>query len=64
MLYVYLLQCIAEPDRYYVGLTGEPARRLEEHNSGMSIHTSKFRPWKMTVCVGFADPAKATAAGA
>lgn len=61
MMYVYLLQCIAEPERYYVGLSNEPTRRLEEHNSGMSIHTNKFRPWKIVVSIGFADPAKATA---
>jgi putative endonuclease len=35
-------------------------RRLEEHNSGTSVHAGKYRPWKLVVSVGFADPAKAT----
>ena len=61
MTYVYLLQSLAEPDRYYVGLSDEPARRLAEHNSGKSIHTNKHRPWNIVVNVAFADAAKATA---
>jgi putative endonuclease len=44
-----------------VGVTDDPMRRLEEHNSGKSIHTNKFKPWKMAVSVGFSEAAKATA---
>ena len=61
MTFVYLLQSEADPLRYYVGLSNDPARRLEEHNGGKSIHTNKYRPWSVVVTVGFADPAKATA---
>ena len=59
MTFVYVLQSEIEPEAYYVGLTNDLTRRLEEHNSGKSIHTNKFRPWKLVVSNGFADPAKA-----
>jgi predicted GIY-YIG superfamily endonuclease len=61
MHYVYLLQSIGDPERYYVGQSNDPTSRLDEHNSGQSIHTNKHRPWKVVVTVAFADPAKATA---
>lgn len=59
MRYVYILQSDANPERFYVGQTTDPERRLDEHNSGKSTHTNKFRPWKLTVCVGFPDCGKA-----
>jgi putative endonuclease len=60
MTFVYVLQSEADGSRFYVGISNDPARRLEEHNSGGSIHTNKYRPWTLAVSVGFADPAKAT----
>jgi len=41
-------------------MTADPARRLDEHNSGKSIHTNKFKPWKLSVSIGFAEKAKAS----
>lgn len=61
MHFVYLLQSVADLDRYYVGISTDPARRLDEHNSGQSIHTNKHKPWKIVVSVGFDDPVKAAA---
>jgi putative endonuclease len=61
MTFVYLLQSELDPSRYYVGVSNDPERRLDEHNSGKSIHTNKFRPWKVAVTVGFSDASKATA---
>ena len=61
MIYVYLLESELEPSRHYVGISNDPDRRLTEHNSGTSIHTNKFRPWKVTVKIGFTDANKATA---
>jgi len=61
MVYVYVLQSEQAPERYYIGITDDPMRRLEEHNSGKSVHTNKFKPWKIVVSIGFADAAKATA---
>jgi putative endonuclease len=61
MTFVYLLQSEADPSKHYTGISSDPVRRLEEHNGGKSAHTNKYRPWKITVTVGFADAAKATA---
>ena len=47
MQYVYLLESNSEPARRYVGLSSALKRRLEEHNAGKSIHTARFRPWRL-----------------
>ena len=60
MIFVYVIESEIESSRFYVGITNDPARRLLEHNGGSSIHTNKFRPWKLTVTVGFANTSKAT----
>ena len=59
MQYVYVLQSEVDPEHFYVGATTDPERRVREHNSGKSIHTNKHRPWKLSICIGFADRAKA-----
>ena len=59
MHFVYILESLNTPTRYYVGMTIDPERRLDEHNSGKSAHTNKHKPWQMAVCIGFVDKAKA-----
>jgi putative endonuclease len=59
MYFVYSIQSENNPDRYYVGLTSDIERRLEEHNTGKSMHTNKFRPWKLVTYTAFVDKAKA-----
>ena len=49
MKYVYLLESVAQPDRKYVGLTEDFARRLNEHNSKKSPYSSKYAPWRDVV---------------
>ena len=44
--FVYILKSL-ELDKIYVGISNEPDRRLKEHNSGKSIFTRKFMPWKI-----------------
>jgi putative endonuclease len=47
MFYVYIIysECA---DRYYIGHTNDPERRLIEHNTTDEIKfTTKFRPWTM-----------------
>ena len=61
MNFVYLLQSEVDAAKYYVGISNDPVRRVDEHNGGKSIHTNKYRPWRVIVTVGFADAAKATA---
>ena len=59
MHYVYSIQSENNPDKYYIGLTTDVKRRLAEHNSGKSIHTNKFKPWKLVSYTAFMDKPKA-----
>lgn len=59
MYFVYLLESVAIPARKYVGITDDPNRRLAEHNNGQSIHTNRFKPWKLMTYVAFDDLLKA-----
>jgi predicted GIY-YIG superfamily endonuclease len=59
MKYVYLLQSLASRSQRYVGLTANLETRLGAHNSGQSIHTAKYRPWRMTACFAFDDEKRA-----
>lgn len=43
---------------YYVGLTSDVERRLEEHNAGKSTYTNKFRPWKLATYTAFVDKSR------
>jgi predicted GIY-YIG superfamily endonuclease len=57
--YVYLLRSRANPSKTYVGLTDDPARRLEEHNSGKSTFTARHLPWEIEVSIRFEDEKRA-----
>ncbi|MGE9745576.1 GIY-YIG nuclease family protein [Bdellovibrio bacteriovorus] len=57
-MYVYSIKSINHP-KFYIGITADPKQRLADHNNGKSPHTSKYKPWKMAVCVWFADEQKA-----
>ena len=65
MQYVYVLQSLQHPDKYYVGCTNDVAERLRQHNAGQSESQSRrssmYGPWKLVIEVGFADTAKAFA---
>ncbi|MGO8713914.1 MAG: GIY-YIG nuclease family protein [Rhizomicrobium sp.] len=61
MKYVYIISSIAEPGRYYVGLTDDLRNRLQAHNQGAVSHTSKYRPWQLKTYVGFSDTDRASA---
>ncbi|HEX4304273.1 MAG TPA: GIY-YIG nuclease family protein [Rhizomicrobium sp.] len=59
MKYVYMLQSIGHPDRYYVGCTIDLKTRFADHNNGGSVHTNKFRPWSLVGYTAFSDHTKA-----
>ena len=59
MFYVYILQSIEQPEHFYVGYTDDLKRRLKQHNSGNSIHTNKFKPWKLRGYIAFDSEEKA-----
>jgi putative endonuclease len=53
MYYVYLIRSINFPEQKYVGLTDNLQERLETHNSGGSIYTKPYRPWRLKMFLGF-----------
>lgn len=59
MYYVYLIRSINSPDKIYVGYTLNIKNRVTTHNYGGSIHTSKYKPWKLVMYMCFADEVKA-----
>ena len=44
--FVYVLRNAT--GKYYIGITEDVAGRLEQHNSGCSKWTSRFKPWELT----------------
>jgi predicted GIY-YIG superfamily endonuclease len=61
MTYVYILQSLEHPDRFYVGVTSELRDRLQRHNAGEVAHTSKYAPWAIKTYVAFSDEGQAFA---
>jgi len=57
--YVYLIESDGTPTQRYVGMTSDLKWRLEDHNSGKSVHTSKFKPWRLVTYVAFSKQGKA-----
>ncbi len=47
MFYVYILYSEIA-DKYYIGSTDNPHRRIEEHNiTSEHTYTSKYCPWEL-----------------
>ncbi len=61
MRYVYLIQSAKVSEQRYIGVTDDIKRRMTEHNTGKSPHTSKYRPWVIKTVIGFEDSIKANA---
>ena len=59
MFYVYILQSINSPESFYIGSTSDLKQRLKDHNAGRSVHTKKFKPWKIKNYFAFDDEQKA-----
>ena len=58
--FVYFLR--SESDgRPYCGVTNDVAQRLATHNSGGSLYTAPYRPWRLIVSLEFATEASAVA---
>lgn len=53
--FVYILRSDTHPERHYVGLTSDVARRLHWHNNGPSGVTVNHRPWSLVVSLEFVD---------
>jgi len=55
MFYIYILYS-ESANKYYIGYTNDPIRRLIEHNTTDEIKfTTKYRPWKMLVSLEVSD---------
>ncbi len=54
-----MLVSIAHPDQRYVGFTTDLKRRINSHNEGASVHTAKYRPWKLVRYFAFDDERRA-----
>ena len=59
MFYVYLIQSEAFPEQRDVGLTADLKKRIRTHNAGGSVHTSKYKPWKLVSYHAFVDKHRA-----
>lgn len=59
--YVYILQSINNPDKFYVGYTTNIKDRLIKHNEGGDKYTSKYKPWKIKNAISFNEKEKALA---
>jgi predicted GIY-YIG superfamily endonuclease len=55
MLYVYILQSLAFPEHFYVGIPDDLRARLRRHNDGKVNHTAKYAPWRVKTYVAFSD---------
>jgi predicted GIY-YIG superfamily endonuclease len=53
--YVYILRSINSSEHIYIRFTTNIKKRVEYHNSGMSYHTSKFKPWRLETYITFTD---------
>jgi putative endonuclease len=59
LYFVYSIQSLPNPHKFYIGLTTDINRRLEEHNAGKSVHTNKHTPWILMSYTAFTDKSKA-----
>lgn len=59
--YVYILESLSHPGRFYTGLTQNLLARLQKHNQGGVPHSAKFKPWQIKTYIAFKDRAKALA---
>ena len=61
MYCVYILISVCYPNRCYVGITEDIARRLSEHNKGDSVYTKKYAPWVLRSYIAFENKKRAEA---
>ena len=46
MMFVYALKSITH-NRFYIGMTANLDKRLNQHNAGKTSSTKAYRPWEM-----------------
>ncbi|HOW36565.1 MAG TPA: GIY-YIG nuclease family protein [Candidatus Omnitrophota bacterium] len=55
MFIVYILKSTKFPERHYVGITQNIAKRIKEHNDGDMEYSSRYAPWEVETCITFRD---------
>ena len=61
MTYVYILQSVKDPERFYVGVAADLRARLKRHNAGEVSHTSRYVPWTIKTYIAFSEEKQAFA---
>ena len=61
MHYVYLLRSETVSEQTYVGYTRDLQNRIKIHNQGGSVHTSKYKPWRLETYIAFTTQSQALA---
>lgn len=56
---VYILRSLTRPSQIYVGVSSDLEQRLDYHNSGRCLHSSKFKPWNIVYVEMFDNPVDA-----
>lgn len=54
-----MLRSESRPDQRYTGFTSDLHQRLKKHNEGASVHTAKYRPWRLVAYFAFEEERKA-----
>jgi predicted GIY-YIG superfamily endonuclease len=57
--YVYIIQSMVDPKRFYTGFTENIENRLKDHNSGKNSHTAVLKPWRIKTAIAFTNRQKA-----
>jgi putative endonuclease len=57
--YVYILESVSAPGKFYRGFTEDLRNRLRHHNAGSVPHSGKYRPWRLKTAMAFADRERA-----
>ncbi|MDD2871285.1 MAG: GIY-YIG nuclease family protein [Candidatus Gracilibacteria bacterium] len=53
MYYVYVIRSVENNEQIYTGFSENLKQRLEEHNTGKSKHTQKYKPWELVFYSAF-----------
>ena len=59
--YLYILKS-QSAEKYYTGISQNPERRLEYHNTIEKGYTSRYRPWKIVLVKGYKSKREAMSA--
>ena len=60
MYYVYIIKS-KQKRRLYTGYSSDLKQRIEDHNSGKSEYTSRFRPWVLVYYEAYSSKEEAQA---